>query len=190
MEILERVESNWAKRNKNEWRPEAKQEIFLSVPTTIKEAFYGGGAGSGKSDVLLMYGIVHRFHENPRFKQVFMRRTIPELKREIVPRARDIYTKFGATFNGTDMAWTFPRPDQYGSGMKNAGAMIFLGHCEEEKNVHIYDSMEISLYSPDEITSLTEYIYLYIAFERNRAPKDSGLPSITRAAGMPSGLGP
>jgi len=172
-----------------EWKPNPKQAEFLAIPWTIKEAFYGGGAGSGKSDVLLMYGIVHRFHENPRFKQVFMRRTIPELKREIVPRARDIYTKFGATFNGTDMAWTFPRPDQYGSGMKNAGAMIFLGHCEEEKNVHIYDSMEISLYSPDEITSLTEYIYLYIAFERNRAPKDSGLPSITRAAGMPSGIG-
>ena len=172
-----------------EWKPNPKQELFLSIPTSIKEAFYGGGAGSGKSDVLLMYGIVHRWHENPRFKQVFMRRTNPELKREIVPRTRDIYPKFGATFNATDMAWTFPRPDQFGSGAKNSGAMIFLGHCEEEKNVHIYDSMEISLYTPDEITSLTEYIYLYIAFERNRAPKDSGLPSITRAAGMPGGMG-
>ena len=172
-----------------EWKPNKKQAEFLSIPWSVKEGLYGGGAGSGKSDVLLMYGIVHRLHENPRFKQVVMRRTMPELKREIVPRSRDIYRKFGATFNGTDMCWTFPRPDQYGSGMKNEGAMIFLGHCEEEKNVHIYDTMEISLYTPDEITSLTEYIYLYIAFERNRAPKDSGLPSITRAAGMPSGVG-
>lgn len=172
-----------------EWKPNPRQALFLSIPVSIKEACYGGGAGSGKSDVLLMYGIVHKWHENPRFKQVFMRRTNPELKKEIVPRSRDIYPKFGATFNATDMAWTFPRPDQIGSGMKNAGAMIFLGHCEEEKNVHIYDSMEISLYTPDEITSLTEYIYLYIAFERNRAPKDSGLPSITRCAGMPGGIG-
>ena len=30
----------------NEWRPEPKQELFLSIPTTVKEAFYGGGAGS------------------------------------------------------------------------------------------------------------------------------------------------
>jgi hypothetical protein len=49
--------------------------------------------------------------------------------------------------------------------------------------------MEISLYTPDELTSYTEWIYLYIAFERNRAPKGAGLPSIVRAAGMPGGIG-
>lgn len=174
---------------KNGWRPNRKQELFLSVPLTIKEALYGGGVGSGKSDVLLMYGIVHRWHENPRFKQVFMRRTRPDLKKEIVGRSREIYTKFGATYNGTDMIWTFPRPDQYGSGMPNSGAQIFLAHCEEEKDVHNFDSMEISLFTPDELTNCTEFIYLYIAFERNRAPKNSGLPSITRAAGMPGGVG-
>jgi len=177
--------------DKNSWRANRKQEVFLSIPVTIKEAFYGGGAGSGKSDVLLVYGIVHKWHENPRFKQVFMRRTFPELKNEIVPRSREIFPKFGATFNKTDMAWTFPREDQFGARelSSNSGAMILLGHCEEEKNVHQYDSMEISLFTPDEVTSLTEYIYLYIAFERNRAPKDSGLPSITRGAGMPGGIG-
>lgn len=174
----------------NEWKPNRKQEIFLSVPTTIKEAFYGGGAGSGKSDVLLVYGIVHKWHENPVFKQVFLRRTFPELRNEIVPRSREIFPRFGASFNKTDMAWTFPRMDQFGgTGMANQGAMIFLGHCEDETDVKKYDTMEISLFTPDEITSLTEYIYLYIAFERNRSPRDSGLPSITRGAGMPGGIG-
>lgn len=175
--------------NKNEWKPNPKQAIFLSLPFTIKEGFYGGGAGSGKSDVLLVYGLIHNWHLNPLFKQVFMRRTYPDLKKEIVPRSREIYRKFGATFNQTDMIWTFPREDQFGSGAKNAGAMIMLGHCEEEKDVHNYDSMEISLFSPDELTNSTEYIYLYIAFQRNRAPRGSGLPSITRGAGMPGGIG-
>lgn len=175
--------------DRKEWKPNPKQAAFLSIPWSIKEALFGGGAGSGKSDVLLMYGIVHKLHLNSRFKQVFMRRTYPELKKEIVPRTREIYSQFGATFNQTEMVWTFPREDQFGSGLKNAGASVFLGHCENEKDVHIYDSMEINLFTPDEITSLTEYIYLYIAFERGRAPKDSGLPSVTRAAGMPSGVG-
>lgn len=175
--------------DRNHWKPNRKQEQFLRLPTTIKEALYGGGAGSGKSDVLMLYGIVHRWHQNPRFKQVFLRRTFPELKNEIIPRSREIYPKFGATFNSSDKVWTFPRPDQLGSGEINAGAMIFFGHCENEDDVHKYDSMEISLFTPDEITSLTEYIYLYIAFERNRAPRDSGLPSITRGAGMPGGVG-
>lgn len=163
---------------RDEWRPNKKQALFLSIPPSIKEAFYGGGAGSGKTDVLLMYGIVHHWHENARFKQVFMRRTFPELKKEVVPRSKEIYSKFGARFNQTDMAWTFP-----------SGAMVFLGHCENENDVHSYDSMEISLYTPDELTSYTEYIYTYITFERNRAPKNSGLPSITRSTGMPGNIG-
>lgn len=175
--------------DKNHWRPNKRQELFLSIPFSIKEGMYGGGAGSGKSDVLLLYGIIHRLHENSRFKQVFMRRTRPTLKNEILGRTREIYTKFGATYNGSDMIWTFPRMDQFGSGAVNAGAQIFLSHCEEEKDVHNFDSMEISLFTPDELTNCTEYIYLYIAFERNRAPKDSGLPSITRTAGMPGGIG-
>jgi hypothetical protein len=179
----------------NSWKPNAKQEAFLSVPTTIKEAFYGGGAGSGKSDVLLLYGVVHKWHENPLFKQVFQRRTFPELRNEIIPRSRELFRKFGASFNKTDMCWTFPREDQFGTGTStkyggnNQGAMIFLGHCENEDDVHHYDSMQISLYTPDELTSFTEWIYLYIGFERVRSPKGSGLPEIIRAAGMPGGIG-
>jgi hypothetical protein len=175
--------------DKNFWKPNRKQAEFLSLPFTIKEGFYGGGAGSGKSDVLLLYGIIHRWHENPVFKQVFMRRTRPDLKKEIVGRTRDLYPRFGATYNGTDMIWTFPREDQFGSGFPNSGAQIFLAHCEEEKDVHNFDSMEIALFTPDELTNATEYIYLYITQERNRSPKGSGLPSITRGAGMPGGIG-
>ena len=69
------------------------------------------------------------------------------------------------------------------------GAMIFLGHCENEDDVHKYDSMEISLYTPDELTTFTEFIYTYIGFQRTRSPRDSGLPSLIRAAGMPGGIG-
>lgn len=176
--------------DKSEWRPNPKQEDFLALPFIIKEGFFGGGAGSGKTDLLLIYGIAHDLHLNPLFKQVFMRRTRPDMKKEIVGRTRELYTKFGATYNGTDMIWTFPRPDQFGGrGMGNSGAQIFLAHCEEEKDVHNFDSMEISLFTPDELTNDTEFIYLYIGFERGRAPQGSGLPSIIRAAGMPGGIG-
>ena len=174
--------------DKGFWKPNAKQEIFLSLPPSIFEAFYGGGNASGKSDVLLMYGLVHKWHENPLFKQVFMRRTYPEMKNEIVPRSREIYTKFGATFNKTDMVWTFPREDEFGGSGNRSGAMIFLGHCETEDDVHKWDSMEINLYTPDELTSFTEYIYLYIGFTRVRS-STAALPALIRAAGMPGGIG-
>lgn len=175
--------------DKGYWKPSKKQEQFLALPTTIFEALFGGGNSSGKSDVLLVYGIVNRWHENPRFKQVFMRRTYPELKNEIVPRSRELYPKFGATFNKTDMLWTFPRMDQYGgTGMSNQGALIFLGHCETEDDAHKYDSMEINLYTPDELTTFVEFIYLHIGFTRVRS-SDPTLPAIIRAAGMPGGIG-
>ena len=173
----------------NEWKPTPKQEMFLSLPLTIREALYGGGAGSAKTDVLLIYAIVRGWHEHPGFKQVFMRRTFPELRNEIIPRSRQLYPKFGATLNKSDMAWTFPRPDQFGgTGMTNAGAMIFLGQCENEDDVHKYDSMEINLFSPDEVQSLTDYIYLYIGFTRVRT-SDKNLPAIIRAGGMPGNVG-
>jgi hypothetical protein len=174
--------------DKGFWKPNPKQEIFLAIPPTIFEGFYGGGNGSGKSDVLLCYGLVHRWHEFPQFKQVFMRRTYPEMKNEIVPRSREIYPKFGATFNKTDMVWTFPRPDEFGGSGVRTGAMIFLGHCETEDDVHKWDSMEINLYTPDELTSFTEYIYLYVGFTRVRTSIPQ-LPAIIRAAGMPGNIG-
>lgn len=173
-----------------EWKPNKKQAEFLRIPFSVKEALYGGGAGSGKSDVLLVYGLMHKLHLNPLFKQVFMRRTHKDLKKEIIGRSRELYGKFGATFNATDMVWTFPRPDQYGAGIRgNAGAQIFMSHCEEEKDVHNYDSMEITLFTPDELTNATQFIYEYIGFQRGRAPQGSGLVAIIRSAAMPGGVG-
>jgi len=119
-----------------------------------------------------------------------MRRTFPELRNEIIPRSQQLYPKFGATLNKSDMCWTFPREDQFGARERgiNDGARIFLGQCEDENDVHKYDSMEINLYTPDEITSYTEYIYLYIGFTRTRT-SNVDLPAIIRTAGMPGGIG-
>ena len=171
------------------WVPNPKQERFLEIPVTIKEGAYLGGAGSGKSDVLLYYALVNGWYANPRFKQVFMRRTYQELRKEIIPRSREIYQRFDATFNKGDMAWTFPSPGQAGgTGLGNNGSIIFMGHCENENDVHNYDSMEINLFTPDEITSFTEYIYLYIGFQRGRS-SDPSLPAIIRLSGMPGNIG-
>lgn len=159
------------------WKPNEKQAQFLAIPDTIKEASYLGGAGSGKSDVLLYFPIVRRWHENPKFKQVFLRRTYPEIRDEIVPRSKQIYRKFGAEYNVASATWTFP-----------SGAMVIFGHCEHEDDVHRYDSMEINLFTPDEITSFTESIYLYIGFTRVRS-STRDLPALIRSAGMPGNIG-
>src|SRR5215469_7280645 len=154
------------------WKPNLKQEKFIQIPDTVKEGMYLGGAGSGKSELLLMLSIIRGWYKNPRFKQLFLRRTKPELRNEVWPRSHEIYPKFGATPNETHLTWTFP-----------SGALIIFGHCEHEKDVNQYDSMQITLFTPDEITSLTEYIYLYIALQRVRSADPKNLPALIRGSG-------
>ena len=91
-----------------EWKPISRQqERFLALPDTIKEAFFGGSAGPGKSECLMMLPIVRQFIKHPRFKALLLRRTYRELKLEIIPRSREIYTAFGGKFNGSDLVWDF-----------------------------------------------------------------------------------
>jgi hypothetical protein len=182
-----------SKEGKLTWEPNnPKQALFLALPPlgrdAVFEALMGGGAGSGKSEILLVYAIVHGWHQQPGFKQLFTRRTYPELSREIIPRSRDMFLPLGAKFNKSDKYWIFPREDQYGSGAEPAGGMIWFGHCENEKDVHNYDGMEINLWTPDELTSYTEYIYTYIGLQRVRSANPE-LPAIIRASGMPGDVG-
>jgi hypothetical protein len=172
-----------------EWKPNNPKQIeFLRVPLSIKEAFFGGGAGSGKSEILCMFAIVHGWHQMEGFKQLFLRRTYGEIKNEIWPRTKLLYRRLGGKPNESDLTWTFPREDQYGSGYAPEGGIIKFGHCQHEDDVHLYDGMEINLFTPDELTSFTEFIYLYIGFTRVRTGNPK-LPAIIRASGMPGDIG-
>ena len=162
----------------SEWKPTPKQAAFLSLPYTIKEGFYAGAVAAGKTDVLLFYPILHRFHENPEFKGLFLRRTFPELKNEVIPRSRKIFRAVGGVYNQNDKVWSFP-----------SGALFFFGHCENEEDVHKYDSMQPNYVAFDELTSFTEFQYLYITLERNRSSVSSGLPAITRSGSNPGNTG-
>ncbi len=160
------------------WKPTPKQAAFLSLPYSIKEGFYAGALGAGKTDVLLFYPIIHRFHENPEFKGLFLRRTFPELKKEVIPRSRKIFRAVGAKYNENDKIWSFP-----------SGALFFFGHCENEDDIHQYDSMQPNYVAFDELTSFTEWQYLYITIERNRSSAASNLPAIVRSASNPGNTG-
>lgn len=162
------------------WKPTLKQEKFLSIPFTVKEGFFGGAVYGGKSDVLLMYPIIYGWIKNPKFKGLFLRRTMPELRNEIIPRSKLYYKRFGGTFNKSDSIWEFP-----------SGALIYFGHCEDEDDVHNYDSMQANYVAFDELTSFTEWQYLYITIERTRrgTKYDTDLPMVVRSASNPGNIG-
>jgi len=172
------------------WKPTPKQSAFLSLPYSIKEGFYAGALGAGKTDVLLFYPIIHRFHENPDFKGLFLRRTFPELKNEVIPRSRKIFRAVGGVYNQNDKVWTFPDFGlNHSKSPQGAGALFFFGHCENEDDIHNYDSMQPNYVAFDELTSFLEWQYLYITIERNRSSIASGLPAITRSASNPGNTG-
>jgi len=174
-----------------EWRPISKaQERFLALPDTLREAMFGGSAGPGKSECLMMLPIVREFIRYPRFKALFTRRTYGELKAEIIPRSRELYRAFGGEFNKADLLWEFTKASgmNHSKSPQGAGALIFFGHIEHEDSVHKYDSMEINLFLPDEIQTLTEWMYIYIGFSRVRSSSPD-LPALIRGAGMPGDIG-
>ena len=159
------------------WRPHKRQEAFSQLPDSIFEALYGGAAGGGKSEELLMLPIIRGFYKEPRFKGILFRRTFPELESEIIIRSREWYPLTGAKYNEERKRWTFP-----------SGAIMQFGHIEYEEDVRKYDTAEYNYVAYDELTSFTEMQYTYISKTRCRS-SNSRLPAIVRSATNPGNIG-
>jgi Terminase large subunit, T4likevirus-type, N-terminal len=159
------------------WKPHKRQETFAEIPDVVFEALYGGAAGGGKSELLLMLPIVRGFYKEPRFKGLLLRRTFPELEAEIIVRSREWYPLTGAKYNEDKKRWTFP-----------SGAIMQFGHAEYESDVRKYDSSEYNYVAFDELTSFTKFQYIYITRTRCRS-SSSRLPAIARAGTNPGNVG-
>ena len=160
------------------WKPTARQEEFITLPDDIFEALYGGQAGGGKSEILLMLPLVRKFYENPRWKGLILRRTSPELERELIVRSQidGYYEACGGKYNGQHKRWQFP-----------SGAIVQFGHFEHEKDAKIYDTAQYNYIGFDEVTSFTPFQYEYLTYSRVRSAT-IGLPSIVRSGTNPGGV--
>lgn len=158
------------------WKPVSKeQERFLSSPAD--EALFGGAAGGGKTDCLVMEAL--RQIANPRYNGILFRRTFPELTTAdgIERRTLNWYPAYGGRYNASKHVWTFP-----------SAAQIFLGHIQHEKDVSDYQSAQFGYIGFDELTHFTLYQYTYM-FSRNRADIDSGVRCYVRVGTNPGGTG-
>lgn len=158
------------------WMPHPKQVEFIEIPDTIFEAMYGGAAGGGKSELLLMLPLVRRWHENPRFKGIVFRRTFPQLEESLIPRSHEFYKPLGASYNDTKHVWTFP-----------SGATIRFSYMDKDKDARDHDTAEYHYVAFDELTAFTEFMYRYLT-SRIRT-SDPDLPAIVRTATNPGNEG-
>jgi len=171
------------------WKPNhGKQELFLSLPDTIFEQFYGGAAGGGKSEALLMRPILRQWTDNNRFQGIILRRTYKELEESLIERSKrggmnkdgteiPSFYDFGAEYNEQKKKWRFP-----------SGATITFGHAEEESDIRKYDTAEYQYCAFDELTSFTEFQYKFMAFSRVRSIIPS-IPALVCSASNPGNIG-
>jgi hypothetical protein len=162
--------------NQKTWKPHPKQVKFLELPDEIFEGFFGGSAGPGKSEVILMYPIARKLIDHPRFKGIIFRRTYPELEESLIPRSFEWYPYFGGKYNASKHVWIFP-----------SGASIRFGYSDNENDVRQHDTAEYNYLGIDELTHFTEFQYLYLTHRVRTSV--AGLPSIVRSASNPGNVG-
>ncbi|MEZ4376224.1 MAG: phage terminase large subunit [Polyangiaceae bacterium] len=162
------------------WQPNAgPQTRFLAC--SAYEALYGGQAGGGKSDALLIDPL--RYVHLPFFRAVLFRRSYPELERSLIERSHQYYPALfpNARWNEQKHFWHFP-PKRGGTG-----ARIYFSHLERERDVHQHQSVEYQREYFDELTSFTQKQYTYLLTRARSSRK--GVPIAIRSATNPGNAG-
>lgn len=145
--------------------PTPKQRAFLLLPH--REAFFGGAAGGGKSDALLMAAL--QYVDVPRYSAIIFRQNITdaELSGAILNRAKEW---LGPWLDSKEVvlrnnAFHFPSPDP-----KLPGAMIQFAYMANQGDCYRYQSAEFQFIGFDELTHFAENDYRYL-LTRLRRPK-------------------
>lgn len=158
--------------------PHAKQRIFLDLD--CKEALYGGAAGGGKSDALLMAAL--QYVHVPGYAALLLRKTYADLALPgaIMDRAKSWLIGTDAHWNEVEKKFTFP-----------SGASLTFGYLQYSTDKYRYQGAELQFVGFDELTQFDEADYRYL-FSRIRKPSAgplSKVPLRMRAASNPGGRG-
>ena len=130
------------------WEPLPKQSLMMSRMEF--EALYGGAAGGGKSDYLLVEALrqVHISH----YRAVIFRKTYPETE-DLISRSQELYGAAfpKATYNKSSHVWTFP-----------SGAKIYFGSMQHTKDRLKYQGRHFDFVGFDELTHFAKEEYEYM----------------------------
>jgi predicted phage terminase large subunit-like protein len=143
----------------------------------VREILYGGAAGGGQSDALLIGAL--QYVDIAGYHALILRRSYADLAlpEAIMNRAQEWLAGSDAHWNGTEKTWTFP-----------SGATLTFGYLQHENDKYRYQSSAFQYIGFDELTQFSQTQYTYM-FSRLRRADISTIPLRMRGASNPGGVG-
>jgi len=155
-------------------KPTPKQRAFLLLNNL--DAFFGGAAGGGKSDALLMSAL--QYVDQPNYAALLVRDTFTNLTMPgaLIERAESWLADTDAVWSSEKKTWSFP---PYGS-------TLTFGYMDSSLDHLKYKSSEFQFIGVDEAGDLRWKQIRYL-FSRLRRLKGSTIPVRFRLASNPGG---
>lgn len=122
------------------WEPQPGPQSLAVAAQFVTELMFGGARGGGKSDFLLG-DYLQDIDIGPNWTGIIFRRSYPELE-ELIKRAKEIYTPFGAIYKVADKTFLFP-----------SGASLKMRHVENESDCDKYQGHQYAWIGWDELTN-------------------------------------
>lgn len=175
------MQLKWSKYIPEDHKPHPRQLAFLTLPHM--EAFYGGAAGGGKSDALLMAAL--QYVDQPDYQGIIFRRTYADmlLPSSILSRCKKWLEQY---LNSGEVKY---KPGENHSFHFPSGAVLAFGYLQDKNSQYRYKSSEYQYIAFDELTQFYEDEYIYLFSRLRRTKKNSHTPLRVRAASNPGDIG-
>lgn len=136
---------------------------------------YGGQAGGGKSESLLVAPL--RWVHLKNFRAILFRNTFDDIEKSLGERSEALYPEAfpGAQYNRAKHTWTFP-----------SGAKVYLSYLANDADALAHKSQEYQFVGFDELTTFSRKQYTYLT---SRLRSSKGIPIRLRSATNPGDKG-